>query len=156
MFDRALADGFVRSWSAEDVADVLRSIPNQFLAGLTGVFLLGGTTRQRGRKSLTYGLYTGRRIFLCALPSRMLEQHLTKMPKPSVVHTYTRCGATLTPDGKGGARLLFDSASLRRFYLYEVLLHEVGHHLDRDHRSENAERYADWFADFQQARLLDS
>jgi hypothetical protein len=53
-----------------------------------------------------------------------------------------------------GATLQFDSSSLRRFYLYDVLLHEVGHHVDRDHMSENAERYASWFADFQHAQLL--
>jgi len=155
VYDRTLSEGFVRPWSVEDVARVLQSIPNQFLIGLTGVFLLGGTSRQRSLKSLTYGIYSTNRIYLFALPERMLEQHLSKMPKPNVAHAYTRFGATITPDGKGKGKLRFDVPSLRNFFLYDVLLHEVGHHVDRDHQSDNAERYATWFADFQQARLLD-
>src|SRR5580658_1561284 len=47
VFDRPLAEGFVRPWSVGDVADVLRSIPERHLLGLTGVYLLGGTVRQR-------------------------------------------------------------------------------------------------------------
>ena len=156
VFDRTLAPGFLRPWSVEDVADVIGSIPDEFLTDLTGVFLLGGTTHQRSLKKLTYGMYSANRIFLFALPSRMLDQNLSKMPKPSVTRTYTKCGATVTPDGKGGAKLHFDESSLRRFFLYDVLLHEVGHHVDRDHQSEDAERYANWFADFQHSRLLET
>jgi hypothetical protein len=155
IFDRPLAEGFVRPWSIEDVASVLRAIPEHFLTGLTGVFLLGGTTRQRSLKRLTYGIYNSNQIFLFALPERMLEQNLSKMPKPNVAHAYTKFGVTITPSDKGGAKLRFDSVSLRSYLLYDVLLHEVGHHVDREHRSDDAERYATWFADFQHARLLE-
>jgi hypothetical protein len=51
-FDRPLADGFVRPWSVEDVADVLHSIPDGYLSGLTGIYLLGGTMSQRSLKRL--------------------------------------------------------------------------------------------------------
>jgi len=156
VFDRRLAPGFLRSWSVEDVAEVLESIPDEFVAGLVGVFLLGGTARQRSLKKLTYGMYSRDRIFLFPLPARMLEQKLAKMPKPSVAQEHTKSGASLTPDGEGGAKLRFDSSSLRRFFLYDVLLHEVGHHVDRDHRSDDAERYANWFTQFQHARLLEA
>ena len=161
IFDRPLAEGFVRPWTARAVAEVLAAIPPAFLVDLAGVFLLGGTAKQRSlTKGTTYGMYShGRyipsRIFLFALPEKSLVQRWAKMPKPSVAKEYTKFGATLSPDGKGGALLTFDQSSLRQFYLYDVLLHEVGHHVDRDGRADNAERYANWFADFQHARLLD-
>lgn len=73
-----------------------------------------------------------------------------------VAKDYTKFGATLVPEGKGGALLTFDESSLRLFYLYDVLLHEVGHHVDRESNADNTDRYAHWFAEFQHARLLDS
>ena len=43
------------------------------------------------------------------------------MPKPSVAQGYAKSEAIITPDGKGGATLRFDSSNLRWFYLYDVL-----------------------------------
>lgn len=156
IFDRPVAPGFMRPWTARDVADVLVAIPPEFLSDLAGVFLLGGTVKQRSRTKPTYGMYSAGRIFLFALPDNGLVQRWPKMPKPSVAKEYTKFGATISPDGKGGAVLTFDQPSLRQFYLYDVLLHEVGHHVDRDEHTDNAERYAHWFAEFQHARLLES
>jgi hypothetical protein len=153
VFDRPLSDGFLRTWSTEDVVGVLEAIPKKFLTELVGVFLLGGTARQRQLKKITFGMYSRSRIFLFALPSHMLTQQWSKVPKPSLAKEYTKFGATFTPAAKGTATLTFDESSLRLFYLYDVLLHEVGHHVDREGRSDDAERYAHWFADFQHARL---
>jgi len=145
----------MRPWTTQDAADVLGAIPSEFLTDMTGVFLLGGTTRQRSLSKVTYGMYRRGRIFLCAYPKRMLAQKWSKMPKPSVAKEYTKFGAILDSDGKGGALLTFDESSLRQFYLYDVLLHEIGHHVDREENADDAERYAHWFADFQHARLLE-
>jgi hypothetical protein len=157
IYDRTIAQGFVRPCTAEAVANVLSAIPNEFLDDLTGVFLLGGTTRQRSLTTkTTYGMYSRGRIFLCAYPQKLMTQEWARMPKPSVTKEYTKFGTTLAPHGKGGALLTFDESSLRLFYLYDVLLHEVGHHVDREDWADNAERYAHWFAEFQHARLLES
>jgi hypothetical protein len=157
IYDRPIAPGFVRPCTPEAVANVLGVIPNAFLHDLTGVFLLGGTTRQRSLTTkTTYGMYSRGRIFLCAYPQKLMTQKWARMPKPSVTKEYTKFGATLVPHGKGGALLTFDESSLRQFYLYDVLLHEVGHHVDRDDKADNAERFAHWFAEFQNARLLES
>jgi hypothetical protein len=77
-------------------------------------------------------MYSGGRIFLFAYARKMLAQKWSKMPKPSVAKEYTKFGATFVADGKGGASLNFDDSSLRQFYLFDVLLHEVGHHVDRE------------------------
>ena len=50
-----------------------------------------------------------------------LVQHWSKRPKPSVAQGYAKSEAIITPDGKGGATLRFDSSNLRWFYLYDVL-----------------------------------
>jgi hypothetical protein len=154
VFVRPVASGFVRPYTADDVADVLAAIPPEFLIDLAGVFLLGGTAKQRSLKKVTYGMYDAGRIFLFALPEKGMTQRWPKMPKPSTVKEFTKFGAAISPDGKAGAVLTFDHSSLRQFYLYDVLLHEVGHHADRQQRADNAERYAHWFAEFQHARLL--
>jgi hypothetical protein len=154
----------VRPWTARDVADVLGAIPQEFLVDLSGVFLLGGTVGQRNLGKLTYGMYSasfygkssGRRVFLCAVPENRLVQKWSKMQKPSVAKEYTKFGATISPDGKGGAVVQFDLSSLRQYYLYDVLLHEIGHHVDREDRADSAERFAQWFAEYQHARLLEA
>jgi hypothetical protein len=164
IFERPVAPGFVRPWTARDVADVLGAIPQEFLVDLSGVFLLGGTVGQRNLGKLTYGMYSasfygkssGRRVFLCAVPENRLVQKWSKMQKPSVAKEYTKFGATISPDGKGGAVVQFDLSSLRQYYLYDVLLHEIGHHVDREDRADSAERFAQWFAEYQHARLLEA
>ena len=128
-------------------------MPDQYLNELTGIFLLGGTARQGRLRKLTYGMYSSGRIFLFAFPRRMLTQLWPSAPKPSVAKSYTKFGATFEPTAKGAARLVFDESSIRQFMLFDVLLHEVGHHVDREHRADNSERYARWFADYQHACL---
>lgn len=149
IFDRPLAPGFLRPWSVDDIVTVLSAVPHRYLGELTGVFLLGGTTRQRRLKSVTYGMYSSNRVYLFALPTPKLTQVWPVTPKPSVMQRYKKFGATFTSLGNGETKLTFDELSLRRFYLYDVLLHEIGHHVDTGHRSGDAERFARWFAEYQ-------
>ena len=70
---------------------------------------------------------------------------------------YARVGAIYIK-GKAHFEMRFSEASLRRFYLNDVLLHEVGHHVDsvsgrRDRRA--SESYAKWFAAEQAKRLAE-
>jgi hypothetical protein len=153
VFDRPLTEGFLRPCSVDDVVTVLRAVPEQYLSDLTGVFLLGGTTRQRRLKKITYGMYSGNQIYLFALSEPRLTQIWSATPKPSVAKRYEQFGVAITSLGDGTAKVQFDEVSLRRFYLYDVLLHELGHHVDRDHRAGDAERYAKWFAEYQHSRL---
>jgi len=73
--------------------------------------------------------------------------------KPSEIQRYTRFGAQVKSTGHRGVTVAFDELSLKHFYLYDVLLHELGHHADRLKRGGEAERYAKWFAEFQQTHL---
>ena len=95
---------------------MLDAIPKEFLTELSGVFLLGGTARQRQLKKITFGMYSGNRIFLFALPTHTLAQQWSKVPKPSQAKEYTKFGATFTPAAKG-----YGHADIRRVQSPAVL-----------------------------------
>jgi hypothetical protein len=154
IYDRRLNEGFLRPWSVGDVTAVLEATPPEYLEGLDGVYLMGGTSAQQRSRKLIYGQYWQRRIFLYPFPAKMLSQRWKSAPKPSLANEYLRFGARITPHQRGAVLLEFDTSSLRLFFLYNVLLHEIGHHVDRADVSENTERYAHWFADYQRAQLL--
>jgi hypothetical protein len=78
----------------------------------------------------------------------MLTDNWGQLPKPTIVEEYKRMGAKWKQNDSVWS-LEFDQSSLKRFYLFDVLLHELGHHVDRRIRgrdTESAERYAEWFA----------
>lgn len=148
IFVRPLHSAFLRPCSPEDVCNVLTSLPPSWLAGLEGVFLLGGTRKQDQESSGSFrmGSYGGDKIYLHAFPRRRMERHFTHKPKPSIVQEYTRAGAAWEQVSRGWVRR-FTADSLRNFYLKDVLIHEVAHHVDRDHRKpeDAAERFAHGF-----------
>lgn len=112
------AEGFVHPCTKLDVGSRLDSLPAQFLEGIRAVFLLSGTRKQLRTKSSRLGCY-GMYGWQCIF--------LCAYPE------------TWKP---------FDPTKLRDFYLDDVLVHEVGHHVDR-HRFNNSktkEGFAYWFA----------
>lgn len=153
VFERPLASGFIRPWTVDDVVDVLTRVPSSFVSGLSGVYLMSGTARQRRLRSLTFGMYLSARIYLFAVPQQRLSEGWTTSSKPSDITKYTKFGAVQKVSDRGRTVITFDEQNLRRFYLYDVLLHELGHHVDRFGALKSAERYAMWFAEFQYARL---
>jgi hypothetical protein len=70
-----------------------------------------------------------------------------KVPNPTFLQAYTRAGATLVRRHTG-VEISFDTDSLRTFYLCDVLIHEIGHHVAGPERaaSQQSERFAKWFA----------
>ena len=109
----------------------------------------------KASKLFRYGTYSPARIFLHAYPANAMEQRRDSPPPPDVSREFLRCGAEVY-ERSGSWIVRFDESSLRRFYLYDVLLHELGHHIDKrvfSRSDKSAERYAEWFAE-EQARLL--
>jgi hypothetical protein len=152
IYERPLHAAFVRGYTAEDVAAVLRRVPAEFLRGLQGVFLMGGTTKQQrsyfsGESVLGCYSEAERTIYLFPHAREALDAIWKKAPRPHIQQEYIRAGATLTRTPQG-LSIVFDAHSLRRYFLHNVLLHELGHHADRHKASDraSAERYAEWFA----------
>jgi hypothetical protein len=157
VYTRDLHTDFIRPVEVEDVRKLLSSVPSDFLDSLRGIYLLGGTSKQlrASKKHFRYGCYGSGRIYLYAFPRWMLTELWGQLPKPTVVEEYKRMGAQWKQSDSGWW-LEFDRSSLKRFYLFDVLLHELGHHVDKQvwsRDTESAERYAEWFAQ-EYARLI--
>lgn len=158
VYVRNLHSDFIRPIEAEDVRELLSSVPSDFLNSLHGIYLLGGTFKQlrASKKRFRYGCYgSSGRIYLYAFPRWMLAEFWGQLPKPTIVEEYKRMGAKWKQNDSGWW-LEFDRSSLKRFYLFDVLLHELGHHADKrvwKRDTESAERYAEWFAR-EYARLI--
>ena len=90
----------MRPCSVDDVRVLVMDVPEEFLRGLSGIYLLGGTKRQRRLRQATYGMYTLNRIFLSALPDPMLRQVWRPPPKPSVAKRYTRLRSEVHEAGR--------------------------------------------------------
>jgi len=70
-------------------------VPGEFLRGLRGVFLLGGTRKQAKTawgRLFRFGSYSCGMIFLHPMPRAMTEQHYRRLPKPSDTRPYRRAG----------------------------------------------------------------
>ena len=151
--ERPLADQFNRPYSVTDVVGVLTAIPAGHLSGLDRVCLMGGTAKQRRARSLTFGMYSQNRIYLFPVATERLANGWTSPNNPD--RCRSACAAEPVRTWNRGATVTFDEESLRRFYLIDVLPHEIGHHVDhaRGSTSRDAERFAEWFADYQYTAL---
>jgi hypothetical protein len=140
---------FVRPVNENDIRAALATVPADYTADLRAVFVLSGSKKQArvARRLFCWGTYWRRCIFLAPFPKSLMEASYRPELCPSKLIEWERAGAVIR-DVPGGVRVTFDAASLRRFYLREVLMHEVGHHVDRRPRepSRTREGFANWFA----------
>lgn len=150
LYEVPLHREFMRPFTAQDVVDVLGTVPREFLIGLRRIYLMGGTAKQE-RNALgdlyRYGAYGWCEIHLYAFPRRRLQWRRKGMPKPNIRHEYERAGAVFRQAGDDVV-CCFNASALRTFYLRDVLLHEIGHHADRHNWGKGvtrAERFAHWF-----------
>ncbi|MCC9656701.1 hypothetical protein [Rhodopirellula halodulae] len=142
---------FVRPFDEEDVKRILAIVPQEMLVGLQRIALLGGSNRQEKsawNKNWWYGCYGSGSISLFAFPERRRLWESPNLHKPSEMHAYERAGVEMTHVG-GKWIYRFSDNSIRRFYLWDVLVHEIGHHVDRfhpDRSTKRSEQFAEWFA----------
>lgn len=144
--------GFVRPFHPQDINEYLEKMPEEFVNGIKGIYLLGGTKKQKKASFgslFRYGCYSGSKIYLHAFPeNRMTLSFKKNKPSPSILEEYERANANIK-NVKGGLCISFDIGSLKRFFLQDVLTHEIGHHMDRyniDQTHKRSERFAEWFA----------
>ena len=148
---RPLHSDFVMPIDEGSIRETLSTVPQKFLTGLKGIVVLGGSKKQEkvSNSLFAYGTYTSNVIFLHPFPKKFLDRISKSLPKPSALQEFERAGAKITRDGKYW-RMLFDDNAIRQFYLREVLLHELGHHVDSENlpfkTHRKAEGFADWFA----------
>src|SRR5688500_4868074 len=103
--------GRIHYVTENDVRVVLDRLPPELFSRLRTVHF---NDRSWGARILGYVTHSRREIFLCALPRRVsLSRFLLHRQSPR------------TFGAKRGGQ--WSALSIRRFMLYEVLLHEVGH-----------------------------
>ena len=151
LYKMDLHDSFVRPFDERDVIWMLNKLPVDMLHGLERIVLFGGTTRQAKsawHADWSYGCYGYASIYLFAFPVRRMKWPSKKLHRPSELLAYERAGVKIIHESKQWV-YYFDENSLRRFYLWDVLVHEVGHHVDRHHPDRSrkrSERFAEFFA----------
>ncbi|MCI5192692.1 MAG: hypothetical protein D3915_06135 [Candidatus Electrothrix sp. AU1_5] len=141
---------FLMPVSSNDIATAINSLPVAFTRGLKGVILLSGSNKQlkvsRGNL-FCFGIYYAHCIFLFPYPKDQLVVSSQSLPAPHIQREYERAGAIYCRKNNLWFRT-FTKESLKKFYLREVFVHELGHHVDRHKKrtAEKSEIYADWFA----------
>jgi hypothetical protein len=97
------------------------------------------------RRSPCYGMQWGSTIYLYPIEESLVES-FAEPPKPAQRIEASMYGARWMNE-RGNWQLMWTEASLRDFYLNNVLIHELGHILDnRNTSNRDRERYAEWFA----------
>ncbi len=142
---------FLMPVSERDLKDQLDKIPSECTKGLEGVFVLGGSSKINKVGSVRlfrWGSYWRNSIFLFSYPKNQMSFHYRKPPKPSVLNNYRRIGALVDKDDEHGVSIKFEEDKLRQFYLRDVFVHEVGHHVEREKfkTHKKSEGFAVWFA----------
>lgn len=149
LYERPLHPEFIRPCSIADVIEMLNKIPHEFLIGLRGIYLLGGTAKQKRGGDPIDGVYDyiDFKIYLAAWLKRDFVLSGPQLPPPHAMSEYKRAGVKIERV-KGGWECHFDEQSLRRYYLESVLLHEIGHHVARNENKSyrKNENFADWMA----------
>ena len=92
-----------------------------------------------------YGMQWGTSLYLYPIEDSLIEI-FSRPPKPTVYNEARQFGGRWDQvDGEW--QLKWTEATLRNFYLNNILIHELGHLLDdRNASYRDRERYAEWFA----------
>jgi len=140
---------FVCPLTSEDILDTLGKVPQKFVDDLRAVFVLAGSTKQGQVVKTLYcfGTYWRKCIFLAPFPKGFMQRVFRRRPKPSILSGYARAGAQIRQTANG-LLVEFDRESVRRFYVHDVLMHELAHHVDRNGNrpGRKSEGFAEWFA----------
>lgn len=149
---------FIFPATRADIQAALKGIPAQFMEGIKAILVPSGSNKQitAMKSRFLFGEYWQSCIFLHPYPRAMMTRVL-ETPNPAIMQAYTRAGATVVVKG-AGFECFFEEHSLQRFYLRDVLVHEIGHHNARAYgpASKKSEGFAKWFATEYGYRLWDA
>jgi len=154
VLERPLHESFLRPYTIRDIEETLASVPLKFLVRLSRILLLGGTKKQEhtGWDNFYFGRYhrswhyRNAIIALHAFPRKMMR--FACRGSPHWIQEYIRAGVVCRQDGNHTI-IEFNEQTLKTFYLRDVLIHEIGHHVDclrRGYLGDLTEEFANWFA----------
>ncbi len=150
-FQEDLHPRFFMPVTVADLKTQYAKIPKEFTSGLEGIILLGGSKKQEKTfygRLFCYGCYWKDCIFIHPFLKDHLKIQFKPTPAPHILNDYKRVGAKIHKADKQGVIIEFTEESLKMFYLRDVFVHEIGHHVDK-HFSKNLKKhegFAEWFA----------
>lgn len=136
--------GYRHVVSEQDIRDRLNDLPNWMIQTLS-IVQLSRMTRKK-QTFPCYGMQWGTAIYLYPIEESFVE-HFPNPPKPAVYNEVRMYGGRWQQLSGSHWRLCWTPETLRRYYLNNILIHELGHLLDdRNTSTVDRERYAEWFA----------
>ncbi len=135
--------GFVHPVMINEVRERLLLLPKSVVEQVE-VIQLSRMTRKR-QHFPCYGMQWGASVYLYPIEESLTETYGSP-PTPQQRVEAQMFGGRWSEEA-GEWKLRWTEKALKDFYLNNVLIHEVGHIIDRRNtRTEDRERYANWFA----------
>ena len=136
-------EGYRHVVTEAEVRDRLSQLPGGMLHSLE-VVQLSGMTRKK-QTFPCYGMQWGQSLYLYPIEESLIE-YFPGPPRPAQQKEAEMYGGRWVQEGTCW-RLHWTEASLKDFYLNNILIHELGHLLDQRNSSYiDRERFAEWFA----------
>ena len=136
--------GYQHVVTEQEVRQRLSELPARFTAPLQ-IVQLSRMTRKK-RSFPCYGMQWGVAVYLYPIESELVE-YFGRPPRPAEYNETRLFGGKWEHHGGSAWRLTWTPATIRDFYLNNVLIHELGHLLDKRNTSyQDRERFAEWFA----------
>ena len=134
---------FLHPVSVSEIRERLALLPPSIVQQVE-VVQLSRMTRKR-QLFPCYGMQWGASVYLYPIEDSLIETYV-RPPTPSQQIEARMFGGVWSESGHEWT-LTWTLETLKDFYLNNVLIHEVGHVIDtRNTRTEDRERYANWFA----------
>ncbi len=135
--------GYIHPITVEEVRQQIARLPSRLIKGLE-VVQFSGMTKKRALFPC-YGMQWGSAVYLYPIEDTY-EEIYENPPTPQQRIDARMYGGKWEFDHSYWI-LKWTKNTIRDFYLNSVLIHEIGHiNDDRNRRSKDRERYADWFA----------
>jgi hypothetical protein len=136
--------GYRHAATASEVRQRVLALPPRFYRALE-VIQLSRMTRKK-RTLPCYGMQWGTALYLYPVEESLVED-FTRPPLAAERQEAEMYGGRWEQVKGGRWRLVWTPATIRDFYLNNILLHELGHLIDDRNRSYiDRERFANWFA----------
>lgn len=136
--------GYQHVVTEDDIRLRLNELPEHFIRSLE-VVQLSRMTRKK-RSFPCYGMQWGTSLYLYPVETELVE-YFGRPPRPAEYNETRLFGGKWSHQGGSLWKLAWTPATIRDFYLNNVLIHELGHLLDNRNRSyRDRERFAEWFA----------
>jgi hypothetical protein len=141
---QAPGSGYRHVVTPADVRQRLAEVPTEFLRPLE-VVQFSRMTRKK-QSFPCYGLQWGSSLYLYPIEDDLVEYY-HQPPKPSQLIEARMYGGRWIQESATEWKLVWTEAAIKDFYLNNILIHELGHLIDdRNDRSVDRERFAEWFA----------